>query len=188
MTDSDTVRLTRSEQLTITAAANAYRSADGSLWDFAEIAADVVGMRDGLTAILAERIKRSPDAVEGFAAAWTLWSDLIGPYNSHAEDWRDVLYVSHFVSVGRKYKAEWISLADAADYLQRAMAEDWTVEALRSKLPHEDRGDFRADAKRLIKTLERKFINAPALNVSGKKYSKVRRAALLLKGRLEEVE
>lgn len=172
---------TREELRDLEAAARAWGKADESLWSFAPLAAAVVGRHiDGLTAELARRIGRSSDAVEGYASGYRLLVKLLERYPSQSEILRADLSIGHWIAVSKKWKSKWITLTDAANYLNMAVKENLSVEDLRRKLPSNDKTDSIRMMKGDIVRLDKKYLNAPRLNIP----NNVIRAVKLLRGRL----
>jgi hypothetical protein len=136
------------------------------LFEFALKAHAVVGRRDGGTEVLAQKIRRSVDTVESYAAAGYLWEDMIEAFPSDSEICRDVLQVSFWIAIGEKYKSGMIDLVGAKNWLDEVVNNGWTVEKLRSMLPNKRAGEstFTRSLKKIAHVIERDILNAPALD------------------------
>jgi hypothetical protein len=76
------------------------------------------------------------------------------------------------VTVGRKWKNEWISMEDAFNWLIRSRVEKWTVEELRSKLPHNAKVmDWKAAVHKATDFIQRHVITAPTMDVEPWRYA-----------------
>jgi hypothetical protein len=163
MTELQSDYLTANRQLT--AAAEFWNGGQAELFEFAIIAHHIVGRRDGQTAQLARKIRRSEDTIERYAKGGGLWLAMLENYPSDSELLRNDLQISYWCDVGRLYSAGVIDLQSCKMWLDTALTENWTVEKLRSMLPVRKIGEspfFRA-MKTIRAAIERDILNAPAL-------------------------
>jgi hypothetical protein len=174
-----------------------------SLFDFAIVAATVVGRRNGDTERLAKRIRRDVSTVELYAKGGILWGEALAHYPADSEILRNDLQISFWNAVGSVYvrnvkadhkrftageiteselrKSIAQHLKDAISYLRDANNNGWTVDKLRNMLPNESPSEspFTRAMKRIYKVLDKDIINSPALNsgMDDRQYKRLVRVA-----------
>jgi hypothetical protein len=180
MTDALMEPITAQEQALVSDAVSMFRRGDDDLWDFAlSPALELVGQnKKGVTAAIAQGIKRSEDTVEGYAKVGKLWYRMLERFPSVSEILRAELYIGHFVAVARKHYAKaGITLTDAANYLELARKDGLTVEELRDKLPAVGTRSeiWNRSVTSVLKRIEKGIIHAPSMDEDAKVFERVTR-------------
>ena len=109
-----------------------YNAIRRDYWKLCDLAAQVVGKRDGATQRIATENHVEVDTVEGWARAGRL-ANRLGDFES--ETLRESLTYSHFSAVGKCMEEGTLSESDAFDKLYDAAKVGVSVRQLREQLP-----------------------------------------------------
>jgi len=156
----------------IRAASKIWRDRDKTSWEFAEIAAKIVGkyIPDATLALTRSMNVTNPSTPQGYAKAWNLALDLDKAKINHHAPLAN-LFIGHYITVGKTYNAGNISLEEADKLLKEASKFDKPVDWVRSKLSGKtaDNDSWINSARMEIDNIERHIINTSYLGVDESK-------------------
>lgn len=167
-----------------------YRGNEEARFDVALLCADVVRKRNGKTLEVAARLRCSDDTVERLARGGRTFRTLRDSNPHAAEQWRDELTVSHFERLGRRMEKDIVDLAEAKKLLNKACAEQMTVEQFNKSLPPmptDNPPSYRKTAEKYLAKLPVDLINAPFTDCDEDLAVKVSEAAQYLMDALSEL-
>ena len=115
---------------------------------------------------VARRISVSPRTVQRMRTAGNMYLRVVGQFEDQAEELRNGLYYSHWAAVGEAEEHDLIDTSAAFQYLQTALLNKWSVDKLRSKVPHvEPPIDFLVYSHKKADELEYNIVKGNRLNV-----------------------
>ena len=157
-----------------------WEGGQAELFSFAVSCAQIVGLRNGETLKLSNRLHISVDTVERYAKGGILWNDMLKYKPRESEVLREALYISFWNDIGRLYVSEELSLDGAWHWLDEAYKNKWTVEKLRSMLPTKGKtSNIKRSAAKIANLINAELINAPAFDVDPHVYKVTRKLAVV---------
>lgn len=172
---------------TLSRIATNWKQGESARWLVADEAALVVGQyANGATQEIADALVVSVDTIERLARAGRAWKCI----KQRVDDSVALrnLSTSYFDAVGKCVENGLLDWSDAYEWLMDCLQDRWTIEKFRAQLPSKSEpNDYRKTCESYAKKIDYDLITAPFLGVDETKAVKVRRAAMLLKGRMKDL-